>query len=100
MNMRRFLAAMLALCMVLCLAPVAPVRAAEAEKLEFEKLENVKADLTKDSAIADNRLPEQTIDENGAQLMDFVLSIASGKQTKNEENGYREIAIFKTSITL
>ena len=64
MNMKRFLAAMLALCMLLSLAPVASVRAAEAEKLEFEKLENVKADLTKDSAIADNRLPEQTIDEN------------------------------------
>lgn len=33
-------------------------------------------------------------------LIDCVIDVASGKATKNEENGYREIAIFKTSITL
>ena len=39
MNMRRMLAAVLALCMVLALAPVAPARAAEVQQLEFEKLD-------------------------------------------------------------
>ena len=43
--MKRMLAAVLALCMLLTLAPVSPVRAAEAEKLEFEKLENSGIDL-------------------------------------------------------
>ena len=33
-------------------------------------------------------------------LIDCVIDVASGKATKSEENGYREIAIFKTSITL
>jgi len=45
MNMRRFLAAILAVCMVLTLAPAAPARAAEAEQLEFEKLDNVELEL-------------------------------------------------------
>ena len=43
---------------------------------------------------------EQTIDENGAELMEFVLSIASGKQTKTEQKGFREISIFKDGVVL
>ena len=43
---------------------------------------------------------EQTIDENGAELMEFVLSIASGKQTKTEQKGFREISIFKDGVML
>ena len=43
---------------------------------------------------------EQTIDENGAELMGFVLSIASGKQTKTEQKGFREISIFKDGVVL
>ena len=30
----------------------------------------------------------------------FVLEIASGKETKNEINNYREISIFKDGVTL
>ena len=30
----------------------------------------------------------------------FILEVASGKETKNEINGYREIAIFKDGVTL
>ena len=30
----------------------------------------------------------------------FVLDVASGRQTLNEENGYHEIAIFKSGVTL
>ena len=30
----------------------------------------------------------------------FVLDVASGRKTLNEENGYHEIAIFKSGVTL
>lgn len=36
-----------------------------------------------------------------AELMEMIYSVASGTlKTKNEENGYREIAIFKDGVTL
>lgn len=34
------------------------------------------------------------------EFIDKVLSVASGEQARNEENGYREIAIFKNGVTL
>ena len=34
------------------------------------------------------------------ELFDFVLEVASGKETKNEINNYREISIFKDGVTL
>ncbi len=34
------------------------------------------------------------------ELLQFVLAVASGEQTKNEKNGYEEIAIFKDGVTL
>ena len=34
------------------------------------------------------------------QLFSLVLSVASGQETKAEKNGYREIAIFKSGVTL
>ncbi len=33
-------------------------------------------------------------------LTDFVAEIASGKATKAERNGYRDVAVFKTGVTL
>ena len=33
-------------------------------------------------------------------FFDYIVEVASGKQTKNEENGYREISIFKDGVTL
>ena len=33
-------------------------------------------------------------------LFDYVLSVASGEETKNERYGYREISIFKDGVTL
>ncbi len=33
-------------------------------------------------------------------LLDYIIEVASGKQTKNEENGYSEISIFKDGVTL
>ena len=34
------------------------------------------------------------------EFFDFVIDVASGKETKNEQNGYREISIFKDGVTL
>jgi altronate hydrolase len=39
--------------------------------------------------------------ENVAErFIDFVIEKASGSPVNNERNGYREIAIFKTGVTL
>ncbi len=35
-----------------------------------------------------------------ASLTDYIIDVASGKETKNEINGYREISIFKDGIVL
>ena len=41
------------------------------------------------------------ISSSGEALFDYVLALASGElQTKNEEKGYRDIAIFKNGVTL
>ena len=42
----------------------------------------------------------EPLDETADRLMDFDLQIASGKKTKSEENGYREISIFKDGVVL
>ena len=42
----------------------------------------------------------ESLDHAGDRLLDFVLEIASGKRTKAEEYGAREIAIFKDGVTL
>jgi len=34
------------------------------------------------------------------EFIDKILSIASGELVRNEENDYREIAIFKNGVTL
>ncbi|MBQ8302970.1 MAG: altronate dehydratase [Clostridia bacterium] len=34
------------------------------------------------------------------ELFDFVVSVAEGRETKNEINNYREISIFKDGVTL
>lgn len=34
------------------------------------------------------------------ELLDYVISVASGEKTKNEKNDYREISIFKEGVTL
>ena len=43
----------------------------------------------------------RTLDEAGADLAQLVLDVASGTTlTKNEKNGFREIAIWKDGVTL
>ncbi|WP_304508153.1 UxaA family hydrolase [Anaerotignum sp.] len=41
-----------------------------------------------------------TFEEAAKQLMDLLKDTASGKLAKNEENDYKEIAIFKDGVTL
>jgi altronate hydrolase len=48
-------------------------------------------------AVADG---SKTLDEAANNLMQLVLEIASGKQTRTEEKGFREIAIFKDGVVL
>ena len=42
----------------------------------------------------------QSLDEAAGALMDLVLDTASGKTTRAEQNGEREIAIWKRGVTL
>ena len=41
-----------------------------------------------------------TLDQLGQELTDLVLRIASGRKTRSEENGFRDLAIFKKGVTL
>ena len=43
---------------------------------------------------------KRTLDEAAADLMALVLEVASGRQTKAEEKGFREISIFKDGVVL
>ena len=45
-------------------------------------------------------LSGMTLDELGEELMDYVLAVAGGKQTRNEINGFHDLAIFKQGVTL
>ena len=41
-----------------------------------------------------------TLDEAAEALMALVLEVSSGKQTRTEEKGFREISIFKDGVVL
>ncbi len=41
-----------------------------------------------------------TLPERAQALFDYVLEVAGGKRTRNEENGFQGMAIFKTGTTL
>jgi altronate hydrolase len=49
---------------------------------------------------AGKMLEEVIIEDSAQELLQFILEVASGKKSKNEEHGYREIAIFKDGVTL
>ena len=42
----------------------------------------------------------KTLDQSAQDLMDLVLEVASGKLTRTEERGFREISIFKDGVML
>ena len=43
---------------------------------------------------------KETLDEAAEDLMQLVLAVASGRQTRTEERGFREISIFKDGVVL
>jgi len=43
---------------------------------------------------------EEPMESVAAQFIDYVLSVVSGEPVNNEKNGWREIAIFKSGVTL
>lgn len=45
-------------------------------------------------------LQGKTMPQLTAEFIDKILAVASGEKARNEENGYREIAIFKNGVTL
>jgi altronate hydrolase len=45
-------------------------------------------------------LEGETMETLSQRFIDYVVAVASGKETHNERKGYREIAIFKTGVTL
>lgn len=42
----------------------------------------------------------ESIEDTCRRFIDYVISVASGEWVNNEKKGYREIAIFKTGVTL
>lgn len=42
----------------------------------------------------------EDLDSAGDRLLDFVLQVASGKETTSEKRGFREISIFKNGVVL
>jgi altronate hydrolase len=42
----------------------------------------------------------ESMTDVSARFIDYVLSVASGAPVNNEKNGWREIAIFKSGVTL
>ncbi len=42
----------------------------------------------------------EDLDAAGDRLLDYVMEVASGKLTKSEERGFREISIFKDGVVL
>ena len=42
----------------------------------------------------------EPMEEGAKRFTDYVISVANGTLTNNERNGYHEIAIFKTGVTL
>ncbi|MDR1526262.1 MAG: altronate dehydratase family protein [Dysgonamonadaceae bacterium] len=49
---------------------------------------------------AGTMVENETMDEVKEKFINFVLQTASGKPVNNEKKGFREIAIFKTGVTL
>ena len=42
----------------------------------------------------------ESLEDAGERLLSYVLEVASGKQTNNEKNGFRQISIFKDGVVL
>jgi altronate hydrolase len=45
-------------------------------------------------------LEDEPMEETCKRFIDYVIRVASGELVNNEKKGYKEIAIFKTGVTL
>jgi altronate hydrolase len=43
---------------------------------------------------------DETTEQASERLIDYIIRIASGERVNNEKKNFREIAIFKTGVTL
>jgi len=43
---------------------------------------------------------DKTMEETAEQFLEYIIRVASGEWVNNEKSNYREIAIFKTGVTL
>jgi altronate hydrolase len=43
---------------------------------------------------------DESMESVHSRFVDYIISVASGELVNNEKKGYREIAIFKTGVTL
>lgn len=74
-------------------APVPTVKIATNTSLAQRKANWIDFDAGR---LLDGEAPEK-LDE---EFFRYILRIAEGEETKNEQNGYREISIFKDGVTL
>ena len=42
----------------------------------------------------------ESLDDAGQRLLDYVIEVACGRNTRQEENGFRQISIFKDGVVL
>ena len=47
-----------------------------------------------------SRILEEDHQKVTDDFLDYIIAVASGEETANERNGYREISIFKDGVTL
>jgi len=52
------------------------------------------------SVTPDLKIAISLMEELRERFIRFIIGIASGNPTNNEKNDYREIAIFKSGVTL
>ena len=71
-------------------APVPTIKVATNHNLAVKKSNWIDFDAS--GTLDGNELTEE--------FFDYILEVANGKETKNEINGYREISIFKSGVTL
>ena len=74
-------------------SPVPTVKIASNEPLANKKSNWI--DFNAGRLLSGMELPELAQD-----LMDYVIRVASGEQVCSEKNGYHDLAIFKTGVTL
>ncbi len=74
-------------------APVPTVKVSTNDKLANKKKNWIDFDA---SPIANGK----SMDLLTNDFLDYIIKVASGEETKNEINGYKEISIFKDGVTL